>query len=105
MAWETRRTGRPYYARTRRAGGRFVREYVGTGRPADLAAADDARRRAERLAARSAWQQERARLEALDAPVAELDRLATLAVRMALEATGYHQHNRGKWRKRRDHAD
>ena len=102
MAWEFRRNRpNPYYTRTRRVGKRFIREYVGNGRLAELAAADDSRQRAERLAARAAWQQECARLDALDAPVAELDALADTLMRAYLTLAGYRQHARGEWRKRR----
>jgi hypothetical protein len=44
---------------------------------------------------------ERERVEALDAPLVELDELVDLVVRAALAAAGYAQHNRGEWRKRR----
>ena len=37
----------------------------------------------------------------LDASLAELNELADLLARVALLAAGYHQHDRGKWRKRR----
>lgn len=106
MAWEFRRNRpNPYYTRTRRIAGRQVREYVGTGRVAELVAADDARQRAERLAVRAAWRAERARLEALDAPVDELDALADTLLRAYLTLAGYRQHDRGEWRrKRRDDA-
>jgi hypothetical protein len=93
MSWETRGRHR-YYYRSRRVGGRVVREYLGTGdRAAEAAAADAERRRHEEA--------DRAAVAALDAAADELDALADLIARAALLAAGYHQHARGPWRKRR----
>ena len=44
---------------------------------------------------------EKAELEALDAPLNELNDLADQLARTALMAAGFHQHKRGEWRKRR----
>jgi hypothetical protein len=79
-----------------------VREYVGTGPLAELTAELDAeeRRRWEEEQARR--REERERLEALVAPVEELCEAAEIIARAALIASGYHQHNRGEWRKRRE---
>jgi hypothetical protein len=106
MAWE----GRPdctnrYYTRSRKMGGRVVREYIGRGPLADLAAAQDAAERQARSTAR-----ERLRvIAARDAPaflaLAKLDRLLDgLAAAHLLEA-GYHRHHRGEWRRRRHGAE
>ena len=100
MGWEPR-PGGVYYYRSKRVGGRPVREYIGTGLVAELAALLDAQEREEREAAAAAWQAERERLEALDAPVAELcaatDALATAVLLLA----GCYQHKR-ELRRRRD---
>jgi hypothetical protein len=97
MGWERGR----YYTRSRREGGRVVREYVGAGESAALIAQFDAlerdRREAERITARI----ERERIDALDAPLLALNDLADLFVRVALLAAGYRQHHRGEWRRRR----
>jgi hypothetical protein len=62
---------------------------------AELAARDAELRRAERQArARS-----QARLEAAEAASQEL---ADLLARAALVAAGYHRHDRGAWRRRRE---
>lgn len=100
--WERRERGGLYYTRSRKEGGRVVREYVGGGILGELAAqmdAEDRRRREEEAASR---REERERLEALSAPVEELCEVAEVIARAALYASGYHQHNRGKWRKRRE---
>jgi hypothetical protein len=100
MAWE-----RGYYYRVRKEGGRVVREYVGRGRPAELAARLDALARQERERGRAALRAAKAELDALDAPLNDLNDLAELLARAALLAAGFHQHKRGEWRKRRAPAD
>jgi hypothetical protein len=99
MAWEARGSRR-YYTRSRRANGRVVREYVGTGPVAELAAAADALRRADRRAAAEARRAEEASWREALAPLLELSRAADLVARAALLAGGYHRHAR-TWRKKR----
>ena len=98
MGWD--KDGR-YYSRSRREGRRVVREYVGAGEVAKLAAQLDAIERDKRLTDRECARIDRERAEVLDGPLDELDEVADLLVRAALVAAGYHQHNRGNWRKRR----
>jgi hypothetical protein len=90
-----------YYTRSKKVNGRVVREYVGVGEVAEQAAQIDASNRADREAEREARRVEKAELEALDAPLNELNDLADQLVRAALMAAGYQQHKRGEWRKRR----
>lgn len=100
MAWETRR-GRRYYYRASRVNGRVVKRYVGMGDLADLLGefdADAAQRRQLEAEARRA---ERDELAALDGQVRTLGRLADALAAAALVLAGYHQHDRGEWRKRR----
>ena len=99
MGWDK---GGRYYTRSRRANGRVVREYVGGGTLGQLASQLDAIEREEREAERAAARAERKEINALDTPLDELDELAELLVNAALLAAGYHQHNRGNWRKRRE---
>lgn len=98
MGWDKGR----YYTRSRKVQGRVVREYVGTGRVADLAARSDAlareRRRLDILEVRD----EIARLKALEGELESLVEAADLAARSALLAAGFHQHKRGEWRRRRE---
>ena len=101
MAWETRNDRGRYYTRSRREGGRVVREYVGCGHKGELAAAADAARRAEREAERAAILSERERAQAIDAELASLHRTVDLLARGALLAAGFERHKR-QWRKRRD---
>jgi hypothetical protein len=104
MAWDTR-GGRRYYYRSRREGGRVVRQYVGADLLGELEAREDDRRRIERERACHELEQERERLAAADAPLAELDALADALVAGALLLAGYHQHDRGAWRKGRKRHD
>lgn len=99
MGWERGR----YYTRSKKVNGRVVREYVGTGRVAELAARMDTidreRRRMEALAIR----QERTALE-LDADLEALIEMTNQMAQAALLAAGYYRHKRGEWRKRREQA-
>jgi hypothetical protein len=95
MGWE-----RGYYYRVRKINGRVVREYVGAGLAGELAANEQAERDRRRAAART----ERADLDRLAVELDELSALADLLARAALLAAGYHQHERGQWRKRRAKA-
>jgi len=101
MAWETRNGRGRYYTRSKRVDGRVVREYLGTGLPAELAAETDALGRAQRLAECEAWNRRRAEIEATSAVVGRFAEGVRALTRSTLQAAGYHQHNRGEWRQRR----
>ena len=101
MAWETRARGTRYYTRSRTVDGRVLREYVGGGLVGELAAMQDAERRAEREAKASAWRKTAEQLAKLDASVASMGAVVKDATVAALQAAGYHQHDRGEWRRRR----
>jgi len=100
--WERRERGGSYYTRSRKEGGRVVRQYVGGGLLGELAARMDAEGRRRREEREAAQREERERLDALVAPVEELCEAAEVIARAALLASGYHRHNRGEWRKRRE---
>ena len=99
MGWEARGNGL-YYFRYRKVNGRVTRQYLGAGAVAELAAAADALRRADRKAAMEARRAEQARWREALAPLLELSRVADLMARAALLAGGYHRHAR-TWRKKR----
>jgi hypothetical protein len=101
MGWETRRGSGRYYTRSRKVNGRIIREYVGTGFVAELAAQQDAEARAQRRAERERLQREATRWAAIAAPLVQLSQLLDGLTVAALIAAGYHQHHRGAWRKRR----
>jgi hypothetical protein len=101
MGWERRERGGTYYTRSRREGGRVVRQYIGAGEVAGAIAWFDAHDRDEAELAR--WhartkEQERLKLEAC---VMTFCLSAEAVAAQAMEAAGYHRHQRGKWRKRR----
>jgi hypothetical protein len=100
--WERRERGGLYYTRSRKEDGKVIREYVGGGVLGELAARMDAEERRLREEEKVSRREERERLDALVAPVEELCEAAEVIARAALIASGYHQHNRGEWRKRRE---
>jgi hypothetical protein len=100
MGWEVHGRCR-FYTRSRKVAGRVVREYVGTGAVAELAAAADALRRADRRAAMEARRAEEAGWREALAPLLELSRVVDVVVRAALLSGGFHRHAR-TWRKKRN---
>jgi hypothetical protein len=101
MGWDKGR----YYTRSRKVNGRVVREYLGAGPIAALAAQLDAAEREKRRLDALALAQEKGELAALDADLKALAEAADLAARAALLAAGFRRHKRGEWRKRREQAD
>jgi hypothetical protein len=99
MGWEARGS-RLYYFRYRKVDGRVTRQYLGAGAVAELAAAADSLRRADRRAASEARRAEDARWREALAPLMELSRAVDVVVRAALLAGGFHRHAR-TWRKKR----
>lgn len=97
MGWERGR----YYTRSRRANGRVVRQYVGCGLLASIAAEADAHAHAKRTEAHDERQRLHSDLDRLAALVASLNQVCDHLANAALIASGYHQHNRGEWRKKR----
>src|SRR5687767_7847168 len=102
MAWETRDGRGRYYTRTHKVNGRVVREYVGGGVKGELAAAEDAARRAQRHARDALLRAEKERWRAADAALDELDDLVRLLAHASLHAAGYHRHAQGEWRRRHE---
>jgi hypothetical protein len=102
VAWETRERGGRYYTRSRRSpeDGRVLREYVGSGPLAELAAETDRTKRELAEAERRREEMELERLDALAAPVLEISEAAEILVRAHLIACGYHRH-KGEWRRAR----
>lgn len=101
MGWETRQRGGCYYTRSRKVGGRVVREYVGGGLAGLRAAEQDQQERQRRAADAAAWRAERTRLAAAEARLVDAYQATDRLVSAALTAAGYHQHHRGEWRRTR----
>jgi hypothetical protein len=97
MGWE-----RGYYYRVFKANGRVVREYVGRGPVAVLAAQLDALEREKRQLQALDLRRQKHELAALEADLKTLEQTTNLVARAALLAAGFHQHKRGEWRKRRE---
>ena len=100
--WERRERGGLYYTRSRKEGGRVVREYIGGGVLGKIAALQDEYEQRTREEDAALAKEERQRLEELVAPVDELCEAAEVLARAALVSAGYRRHNRGEWRKRRE---
>ncbi len=100
MGLESRGNNR-YYYRKRRVGRRVVSEYVGKGEYAALLWQADKHIKAQQEATRVAWRAERAKIEAADELVKDVERVVRAVMVETLQAAGYHRHKR-QWRKRRD---
>lgn len=103
MGWQTKGGG-SYYTRSRREGGRVVREYLGGGAPALIIAQMDALDRQLRAAEREERRDERAAEEGAARLTRWYVRAVENVLRAELTAAGYRQHDRGEWRKRRQEA-
>lgn len=105
MGWDRKKRGptQGYYYRSRRVGGRAVKECVGTGPLAVMAAELEEAERRQRQAAKEAWAAEQARLAAADAAFHDFLAVVKLLTTGTLLVAGYHQH-RGQWRRRRWHG-
>ena len=98
MGWDSGR----YYSRSKKVNGRVVREYVGTGRVAELTAEVDIFKRERRSLDARDRQYKKADLAFLDAVMKDLEETTDVVVRAALTAAGYRQHDRGEWRRQRE---
>ena len=100
MALE-KRDGKLYYYRSvRDSEGRPRKVYVGAGEFARIASEQDTIHRTTQEGERERQRAEVKRLEALTAPLAELDEATEVLARAALVASGYHRH-KGEWRRER----
>ena len=99
MALENR-DGNLYYYRSVRRGDEVRKVYVGGGELARIAHERDVMSRAAEEHKRQEERQRLEKLEALAAPVLEVDEAAEVLVRAHLIAAGCHRH-KGEWRRAR----
>src|SRR5258708_5564100 len=102
MAWEKRPGGKRYYTRSKRVAGAVVRQYIGAGPAGELAATEDALRRTQKELEGRARREEQRHHDALTASLAHLHRIAESWLSATLTDLGFHKHDRGAWRRRRD---
>jgi hypothetical protein len=105
MGWEMRGKAGPYYTRTRREGGRFVRQYFGRGELAHLLARLDASDREDRDEAAATERAQRSAVAEAFVLLADLETATDVVARAALVGAGFRQHHHGEWRRRRRHGD
>jgi hypothetical protein len=100
MASEKRGGNLYYYRSVRDSEGRPKKVYVGAGELARTTSEQDTIRRTAHEGERERQRAEVKRLEALAAPLVELDEVAEVLARASLVASGYHRH-KGEWRRER----
>jgi hypothetical protein len=101
MAWQLRNGSGPYFYLSKRVNGRVVNRYIGGGVAGELAAALILLGRAERRLAAARRREAMSREQSLLAPLEELCQFTELVAKAALLAAGFHRHERGRWRQRR----
>jgi hypothetical protein len=98
MGWDRQDTRR-YYSRSRKVGGRVVREYVGGGERGEAAQREDEQRRLELRQQRELERIQREQLLTADAALDALASTMDVLIAAALLSAGYHRHQR-TWRRR-----
>ncbi len=96
MGWELGR----YYTRSRRRGGRVVREYFGNDSTAKLLARMDEINRQQLADAANEWHRQKAEMDDAKLCVAEFCRSVEVIAHAALLVAGYRLNRRGTWSKR-----
>src|SRR4051794_20380273 len=104
MAWQLRNGSGSYFYFSKRVNGRGVSRYIGAGVAGELPAALIQLGRAERRLAAERRREARSRELSLLAPLEELCQITELVAKAALLAAGFHRHDRGRWRQRRQAA-
>jgi hypothetical protein len=94
MSWEQRGSQR-YYYRVRSHQGQLTKTYYGTGPAAQRAAQEDDHKRALRQQGRLAQQH----IQSLETQLIALTHVVRTLVSATLVGHGFHQHQRGDWRR------
>jgi hypothetical protein len=95
MSWEQRGSQQYYYRVRRGPNGQLVKTYVGTGPAAKRATQEDDHKRALRQQGRSVQQY----IQSLEAQLTALTNTIRILVSATLVGQGFHQHQRGDWRR------
>jgi hypothetical protein len=93
------------YRRSVRAGRRVRTHYYGAGVEGELAFALDQERQRQRLTGRQVRARVRGVWETASLPLGKLIDVTDLLLAAALNAAGYHCHQRGEWRKWRGNPE
>jgi hypothetical protein len=101
MAWEKRNGRGCYFTTSVQRNGHRKRLYFGSGPAANLAATLLLKRQVERKLEAEKRRKEQAQIQAAEALLDDLCVASDLLVRGALTTAGYHQHDRGAWRRKR----
>ena len=104
MGWEQRAGRKPLYFESIRVDGRVVRTCFGGGPEAHLAAKMTALRRVDKTTARAVGDAEAAKIATLTREMRTLEGICALLSSAKMIASGFHRHDRGTWRRRRDHG-
>src|SRR5215471_10288510 len=94
MSWEQRGSQR-YYYRVRSHQGQLVKTYYGTGPAAQRAVQEDDQKRAQRQQA----QIDQQHIHSLETQLTTLTNVVRTLVSATLVGQGFHQHQRGDWRR------
>ena len=100
MGWDIRKGGHRYFTRSRRIGGRIVREYYGTGIAGQMMALEVERARRQKAESQRLWREWLTCSSAAEQHFRSFAARTRLLVRAALLAAGFNQHDRGEWRLR-----
>lgn len=101
MPWEKRNRCGPYYFRARRVKGRIVKTYCGAGLRGQIAEMEDREAREDRQARSEKRRRSLAYLDGLSSRVEAFSALTDTLLQAILQESGYRQHKRGEWRRRR----
>lgn len=107
MAWENRKNRSYFYRKmwVKGSKGRVVSEYHGTGEMGRIAQFTLGVRRHRRNMERAELYEMKEQDKVVDRAVNDFRRQVMQFVANTLQANGYHQHDRGHWRKRRDMSE
>jgi len=101
MSWEQRGGSGWYYTRSRRQGGKLIREYIGAGPSADVASKIDRAAQAKRAAIRAAFFDECRTVRTASEQTREASAAARSNLLSGMAALGFQLHSRGEWRRTR----